>query len=429
MRRFPIEHSLRYRVAVALATFSIFTVGTLCIILYFVSDNIEEDHIEQVIEMEMDHLVYRYQKHSDFISQVGSHLKTYVIHDIDDELQIPAYLRGLNADYHRIYYGIEDFHVLVRVVDEVKFLVAYRIALHQQRLSKLRLLILLSWVVVVAIAFAVGYLLARMLVKQVTDLAERVNLLAPGDIQVGLLTQPGMDEEVAQLARALDDYQDRIKRMLQREQEFTANISHELRTPITTILTSCELLVAAPDIPIKAYQRIKMIEAAATRMGEQIQALLFLAREQALGVIETVAVAECVYDAADPLMVEISRKKLALEVLIAPDVVLTVNRQALHTVLMNLIRNAVQYTQVGYIRVGFDHQRLSISDSGIGIEPAYLPLLYERFFRGSTQGQGLGIGLAIVKRICDHYGWLIEVDSTPGQGTTFHIVFPERANS
>ncbi len=429
MHRFPIERSLRYRVAVALATFSIFTVGTLCIILYFASDNIEEDHIEQVIEMEMDHLVHRYQKHSDFISQVGSHLKTYVIHDIDDELQIPAYLRGLNAGYHRIYYGVEDFHVLVRVIDEVKFLVAYRIALHQQRLSKLRLLILLSWVVVVAIAFVVGYLLAKILVKQVTDLAERVNLLAPGDVQVGLLTQPGMDEEVAQLARALDDYQNRIKRMLQREQEFTANISHELRTPITTILTSCELLVAAADIPIKAYQRIKMIEAAATRMGEQIQALLFLAREQALGVIETVAVAECVHDAADPLMAEISRKKLAFEVLIAPDVVLTVNRQALHTVLMNLIRNAVQYTQRGYIRVGFNNERLSISDSGIGIEPAYLPLLYERFFRGSTQGQGLGIGLAIVKRICDHYGWVIEVNSTPGQGTTFHIVFPEHANS
>ncbi len=418
-----MERSLRYRVAAALATFSIFTVGTLCIILYFASDNIEEDHIEQVIEMEMDHLVYRYQKHADFISQVGSHLKTYVIHGIDDELQIPAYLRGLNAGYHRIYYGIEDFHVLVRVVDEVKFLVAYRIALHQQRLSKLRLLILLSWVVVVGIAFVVGYLLARILVKQVTDLAERVNLLAPGDVQDGLLTQPGMDEEVAQLARALDDYQKRIKRMLQREQEFTANISHELRTPITTILTSCELLVATADIPIKAYQRIVMIEAAATRMGEQIQALLFLAREQALGVIETVAIAECVYDAADPLMAKINRKKLAFEVPIAPDRVLMANRQALHIVLLNLIRNAVQYTSSGYIRVEFNNQRLSVSDSGIGIEPAYLPLLYERFFRGTTQGQGLGIGLAIVKRICDYYGWRIEVDSTPGQGTTFHINF------
>ncbi|WP_297324451.1 HAMP domain-containing sensor histidine kinase [Nitrosomonas sp.] len=424
MIRFPIEHSLRYRVAVALATFSIFIVGTLCIILYFASDNIEEAHIEQVIEMEMDHLVHRYQKHSDFISQVGSHLKTYVIHTMDDELQIPAYLRGLQAGYHRIDYGLEDFHVLVRTTNAVKFLVAYRISLHQQRLSKLRLLILLSWVAVVAIAFVVGYLLAGILVKQVTELAERVSLLAPGDIQVGLLAQPDMDEEVAQLARALDDYQSRIKRMLQREQEFTANISHELRTPITTILTSCELLVATPDLPVRAHHRIKMIEAAATRMGEQLQALLFLAREQALGVMEPVAIAECVFDAVEPICAEIYRKKLNFQVNIAPAVTVTLNRQALHTALMNLLRNAVQYTENGFIRVDFNNQRLSISDSGIGIEPAYLPLLYERFFRGSTQGQGLGIGLAIVKRICDHYGWLIEVDSTPGKGTTFHIIFP-----
>ncbi|MBK9662163.1 HAMP domain-containing sensor histidine kinase [Nitrosomonas sp.] len=423
MLKFQIEHSLRYRVAVALATFSIFIVGTLCIILYFASDKIEEAHIEQVIQMEMDHLVHRYQKHSDFISHVGSHLKSYVIHDMDDELQIPAYLRGFNAGYHRIYYGPEDFHVLVHTIDEVKFLVAYRIALHKQRLSKLRWLIIMSWVAVVAIAFVVGYLLAGMLVKQVSDLAERVSLLAPGDVQIGLLTQPDMDEEVAQLARALDDYQNRIERMLQREQEFTANISHELRTPITTILTSCELLNTIPDLPVRACHRIKMIESAATRMGEQLQALLFLAREQALGVMEPVAIAECVFDAVEPICGEIYRKKLKFEVSIAPEITLTLNRQALHTALMNLLRNAVQYTESGFIRVEFNNQRLSISDSGIGIEPAYLPLLYERFFRGSTQGQGLGIGLAIVKRICNHYGWGIEVDSTPGQGTTFHIIF------
>ncbi len=427
MYKLPIEHNLRYRVAVALATFSIFIVGTLCIILYFSSDNIEEAHIEQVIEMEMDHLVHRYQKHSDFISQVGSHIKSYVIHTIDDELQIPAFLRGFYTGYHRINYDSADFHVLVRTIDGVKFLVAYRIELHQQRLKKLRLLILLTWIAVIAISFGVGYQLAKILVKQVTDLAKRVNLLTlgPGSpVQTGLLTQPDMDEEVALLATALDEYQNRIKRMLQREQEFTANISHELRTPITTILTSCELLVAEPNLATRAHQRIRMIESAATRMGEQLQALLFLAREQALGAVETVAIAECVFDAVEPICTEIYRKKLDFEVSIAPAVTITLNRQALHTALMNLLRNAVQYTEKGFIRVTFSNKRLSISDSGIGIEPAYLPLLYERFFRGSTQGEGLGIGLAIVKRICDHYGWCIEVDSLPGKGTTFHIIFP-----
>jgi signal transduction histidine kinase len=238
------------------------------------------------------------------------------------------------------------------------------------------------------------------------------------------MIQPGQDEEVAQLAHALDDYQNRITRMLRREQEFTANVSHELRTPITTILTSCELLTTERNISERARVRIGMIEAAATRMGEQLQALLFLAREQALGIMEPVALAECVYDAVEPVCSEIYRKRLNFEVAIEPKAVLTLNRQALHTALVNLLRNAVQYTERGFIRVNFSQSRLSISDSGIGIEPFYLPLLYERFFRGSTQGEGLGIGLAIVKRICDHYGWIIDVESTPGKGATFHITFP-----
>lgn len=423
MQKLKIERGIRLRVAIALATFCIFIVGALSIILYIASDNIEEDHIEQVVRMEMDHLVHRYRKHSDFISQIGSHLKSYVIRNMDDELQIPAYFRGLNSDYHRIYYGFEDIHVLVKTIDGVKFLVAYRITLHKQRLSELRLLIVLSWILVVAIAFVVGYLLAGLLVKQVTDLAERVKLLAPGDIQGMLLVQPDMDEEVAQLAHALDDYQSRIKRILQREQEFTANISHELRTPITTILTSCELLVAYPNLPDRIQIRINMIAAAATRMGEQLQVLLFLAREQSLGVLEPVAVAECVNDVAESLLPEIKRKNLSFEMAVNEDVILVLNRQALHTALTNLLRNAVQYTENGFIRVEFDNKCISITDSGIGIELAYVPLLYERYFRGSAQGEGLGIGLAIVKRICAHYNWTIAVESHPGKGTKFQIMF------
>ena len=212
--------------------------------------------------------------------------------------------------------------------------------------------------------------------------------------------------------------------MLQREQEFTANVSHEMRTPITTILTSCELLATEPDLSEKVCIRIGMVESAATRMGEQLQALLFLAREQALGVMEPVAIAECVYDAVEPLRPEIARKHLDFEVAVEPEAVLMLNWQALHTALVNLLRNAVQYTAHGFVRVKFSGHQLTISDSGIGIEPSYLPFLFERFFRGSTQGEGLGIGLAIVKRICDHYGWRIEVDCTPGQGATFHITFP-----
>lgn len=424
---FPVpgfKRGLRLRVALAFAVFCIVVVGTLGISLYIASDDIEEAHIEQIIETEMDYLLQRYRERADFVPQVGSNLEKYIVHDSIEESHLPPYLQGLNYRRHKVFRGPEEVRVAVRHVDGVKFLVAYEIGLHDQRQQELRLLIVLSLLSVVGVALVVGYLLAGLLVKQVTDLAERVRHLAPGDVQGATMIQPGQDEEVAQLAHALDDYQNRITRMLRREQEFTANVSHELRTPITTILTSCELLVTEPNLSERTRSRIGMIEAAATRMGEQLQALLFLAREQALGIMEPVALAECVYDAVEPVCTEIYRKRLIFEVAIAPKTVLTLNRQALHTALVNLLRNAVQYTERGFIRVNFSQNRLSISDSGIGIEPFYMPLLYERFFRGSSQGEGLGIGLAIVKRICDHYGWIIEVESTPGKGATFHITFP-----
>lgn len=419
-----LKRGLRLRIALAFAIFCIFVVGTLGISLYVASGDIEEAHIEQVIEMEMDHLIERYRQQPDFIPQAGSNLEEYIVRDRAEDSRLPSYLQGLNQRQHMVFRGPQEVRVAVRHVDGVKFLVAYEIGLHEQRKQEFGLLIGLSLISLVGVALVVGYLLAGLLVREVADLAEKVRNLAPGNVQGVTLTRPGMDEEVAQLARALDDYQRRIKRMLQREQEFTANVSHELRTPITTILTSCELLATEPNLSEKVRTRIGMVEAAAARMGEQLQALLFLAREQALGVMEPVAIAECVYDAAEPLHPEIARKHLDFEVVVEPEAVLTLNRQALHTALVNLLRNAVQYTASGSVRVKFSGRHLMISDSGIGIEPSYLPFLFERFFRGSTQGEGLGIGLAIVKRICDHYGWQIEVDSTPGQGATFHITFP-----
>lgn len=420
-----LERGIRLRIAITLATFCIFIVGALGISLYLASNNIEEDHIQQVITMEMEHIVHLYNKHVDFIPQIGSNLKSYVIREPDDEFQMPSYLRGLDSAYRKINYNYKVFRVAVRHVDGVKFLVAYRTQLHEQRLSELRLMILLSVVFVVAIAFIAGYVLAGLLVKQVTSLSEQIRLLAPGDKKNISLAQPEMDEEVAQLAQALDDYQKRIQRMLQREQEFTANISHELRTPITTILTSCELLDAESGLSEKVRLRIKRIESATKRMGEQLQALLFLAREQALGVMEPVAIAECVHDAVEPLYPAIHRKKLTFQMDVAPNAILILNRQALHTALTNLLRNSVQYTEKGFIRVEYHDRRLMIIDSGIGIELAFLPLLFERFSRGTTQGEGLGIGLPIVKRICNHYGWRIDVESNPGDGAKFQITFPE----
>jgi len=257
----------------------------------------------------------------------------------------------------------------------------------------------------------------------VSRLALKVSTLKPGQPREPL-ARPGQDTDVALLARAFDDYHARIESLIRREQEFTANASHELRTPLTAIRTSCELLLADHALSGKARARAEQIDAAAARMTEQIQALFLLARGQSLGETERVVLANCVGEAAEPYRAEIARKALAFEVAVAPDAVLDINYQALRFVLTNLIRNAVQYTDHGFIRIGYAPKRLTVADSGRGIKPENLPRVFERFFRDVTITGGLGLGLSIVKGICDRYGWKIKVESAPMKGSAFSITFP-----
>ena len=120
----------------------------------------------------------------------------------------------------------------------------------------------------------------------------------------------------------------------------------------------------------------------------------------------------------------IARKNLSLQLDIARVAVLQLNYPALRLVVGNLLRNAVRYTESGFIRVGYASKRLAVADSGRGIGAEHIGRVFERFFRAEGRAEGNGLGLAIVKRICDQYGWKIEVDSAPGGGSTFSITFP-----
>ena len=161
---------------------------------------------------------------------------------------------------------------------------------------------------------------------------------------------------------------------------------------------------------------------AAGQMTERIEALLYLARAHPATALEDVLLRDCVQQVAATCRDEISRKGLDFEVRIDPQACLRVDRKALEIALSNLVRNAVRYTERGYVRVSYDDGRLTVADSGAGIPPQQLPQLFERFYRGEGDADGLGLGLAIVRRICDELGWKIEVRSEPGVGSAFSIV-------
>jgi signal transduction histidine kinase len=414
---------LRLRIALAFAAVCIAVVGALGVTLYTAAEDLEEALVDQIVSEEVDYLIDRYHANPDYRPTAGPNFEYHIVRTPEDAARLPREVSGLPPGNHEFGVGPEERHVAIRQNNGVRFVVIYDVGPHEARYQQFKNVLLLSLASVATFALLLGYWLAGVLTRQLTELAGRVARLTP-DARHTPLVRAGQDAEVAALARALDDYQSRMTRMIRHEQEFTANASHELGTPLTAIRTSCELLLGEPTVTEWARVRVRMIDDAARRMAEQLQTLLFIAREQGLEVTEEVALAECVTDAAESFRGDMGRKGLALDVDIDAAAVLTVNRQALHTVLVNLIRNAVQHTERGFIRVSYLAHRLTVADSGQGIAPEHLPHLFDRYYRADDRGGGFGLGLAIVKRICDHYGWHVEVTSEPERGSGFAIVVP-----
>lgn len=412
---------LRIRVAAAVAITCIAIVAALAFTVYTASEELEETLVEQIVSEEMVYLVRHHLDNPNMkVREPGPNLQYYVAHNKADLARIPAALRDLPVGHHEVGIGIDEQHVAVREVDGTRFVVAYDAGPHEMRDQQFKQLLIFALVTVTVIAAALGYWIAGLITRQVTELAARVAVLDPGAPRAPL-AKPGQDPEVAALASAFDEYQSRIRTLIEREQEFTGNASHELRTPLTAIRTTCELLETDSRLPEKTRARIAAISAAAERMTGQIEMLLFLARAQAVNDREPVGLADCVNAAVEPLQAEISRKGLHFDNAVDASATANVNRHALHLVLANLLRNAVQYTPAGSIRITWQSPTLTVTDTGPGIPETHRERLFDRHYRGDSGSDGFGLGLAIVKRACDHCGWSIAVTTPAADGTAFAL--------
>lgn len=412
---------LRVRVAAAVAITCIAIVTALSVTVYTASEELEETLVEQIVSEEMVYLVRHHLDNPNMVvREPGPNLQYYVVHNKADLARVPVAMRSLPIGHHEVGIGINEQHVAVREVDGTHFIVAYDAGPHEMRDEQFKQLLMFALATVTVIAAALGYWIAGLITRQITDLAARVAVLDPGAPRAPL-AKPGQDPEVAALARAFDEYQSRIRALIEREQEFTGNASHELRTPLTAIRTSCELLETDTGLPEKTRTRIAAISAAAERMTGQIEMLLFLARAQAVNDREPVGLAECITSAVEPLHAEIARKGLHFDNAVDPAATANVNRHALHLVVANLLRNAVQYTSAGSVRVTWQAPTLTVTDTGPGIPETHRERLFDRHFRGTSSSDGFGLGLAIVKRACDHCGWSISVTTPAADGTAFAL--------
>jgi signal transduction histidine kinase len=230
-----------------------------------------------------------------------------------------------------------------------------------------------------------------------------------------------------------------IEQSFQQLQQFTADASHELRSPLTAIKTTVEVLQSHPErIHPSDVKKITIIEGATQQMTHLVEDLLLLARSDSAPVsLPTTAIPipvdEILFDLIDTLQPEAESKEITLEANLIDAIWVKGDAHQLQRLFGNLLENALQYTSNGgLIRVEIikrdDFVVIEVADSGIGIAPEHLSLAFSRFWRAekarSRRQGGSGLGLAIVQAITHAHGGEISVTSKVGVGSCFRVKLP-----
>ena len=245
----------------------------------------------------------------------------------------------------------------------------------------------------------------------------------------------GWPRELRPLALAFDEMFDRLEDSFTRLSQFSADIAHELRTPIANIRGEGEVALTRARTPDEYREVIESSVGECERLSGIVDSLLFLARaEAAEGHVQRTlfngrAAVEKIAGFYEPIAEE------------HQTVITCVGEGDIHAdpmlfgrAVSNLVENALRFTPAGgtiqiFIAASPAHSQISVKDSGCGITPEHLPRVFDRFYRAdsSRSSQGSGLGLALVKSIMDLHGGAAAVESEVGRGTAVTLTFPNKA--
>jgi signal transduction histidine kinase len=252
----------------------------------------------------------------------------------------------------------------------------------------------------------------------------------------------GADDEVAELARTFDAMLDRLAGAFESQKRFVANASHELRTPLAVMRTEIDVTLTDDEADVDEYRRMaKVVRNASERANGLVDALLVLARSEAqsgrrLARKIPADLADSVANALSAVRPEAERMKLDVTTDLQPAPVVG-DPSLLDRLAGNLIENAIRYNHLLgrlWLRTASvdGHARLIVGNTGYEVEPPDVPGLFEPFRRGGwerTGSRGSGLGLSIVRAVCDAHGGTVSAVAQPGGGLEVTVSLPGAATT
>lgn len=304
-----------------------------------------------------------------------------------------------------------------------------------EAISSIRSSLILISILVLALITLITFKIAYSISEPIKRLTQAMQNAAHGKLNEKVIIEG--NDEISQLARAYNFMNTKLSQIEKQRREFVANVSHELKTPLSSMKLLSESLLIQPDVEVGIYKEfLKDIDSEIDRLNKIIENLLNMVDmdEEKLNLDYKLTyvnyLVEKVVNSIKPLAHE---KNIKINLNQLEKIQIYLDQDKIHQALTNIIYNAVKYTENnGEIEVSIfkkgQYAVIKISDTGIGIAEENLPHIFERFYRvdsaRSRQTGGSGLGLSISQQIISLHQGTIEVESKINEGTTFYVQLP-----
>jgi signal transduction histidine kinase len=417
-----LRFSLRYRVAITFFLLGWLVSMAMGAMLYGLTISLEEKLIEDTLSTELEDYMNRYAKNPASLPPSSTHIQGYVFTE-DKADDFPINWQQLPDGLSHILIEGAGYYVELRTNNMAKFLVLYSDGLIKQREEQYLGFLVSGVTLITLLSSVLGFWLANRVISPVTRLAHQVSKIE-NDLTPLKLEQGYSQDEVGKLAQAFETSHQRLVDFNERERSFTSDVSHELRTPLTVIEGASEVLLSEDNISEAHRKGVMRISRASKQIVRLSSALLTLAREKHDNdEVHHCTVNKVLNKVVDDHRYLLLRKPVEVDLKFHTELVTTTNPELLYIVLANLIRNSFAYTKTGQVHIQLLENRVVVEDTGSGMNETQRLKMFDRHYSNNKSTGGQGIGLSLVKRICQYYGWEISVSSRKRQGTIVELLF------
>ena len=419
---YNIHHSFRFRLALTFAFFGATISLILSLGLSFTAHNLGDRLIDETLRAEIEDYVSRRTRNPNSLPPATVSIRGYLFLPDQNKQDIPPELHELTPGKYQLKLNNIPYRVAVVDKSNERYVMMFNEMRQRQRESTFLAYLITGALIMTLLSAWIGWWLAGRVVAPIAELGMRVSKAKPEgnmlDIAKGF--EP---DEIGKLANVFAGYLKRMRAFIDRERAFTSDVSHELRTPLAIVLGVVELMEENSQLQDKHQERIARIGRATRGMIDMTAALLLMGREASTDepVMQKCDVCDIVNHSID-MHRHLLSAHTTVDLACISHPYIEAERTLFGIVVANLVRNAFTYTPSGLVTIKVADNSLTVTDTGIGIHSEEIGNVFQRHFKGSGS-TGSGIGLSLVKRICDRYGWETIIDSTGSTGTSAQLIF------